>query len=111
MQSVRKTPALVAALCALLVLGLAPQALAQEAVPPPTPQDAQTAPAPGTQAPAGNADTSENDADESFPEKAGNFVSDNIEFFVGGLAVAILLLLLAVMVLRRRSETQKQKGG
>ena len=32
---------------------------------------------------------------QSFPNKAGNYVSDHVEYFVGALVVAILLLLLS----------------
>ena len=40
---------------------------------------------------------------DSFPNKAGNYVSDHIEYFVAGLVVAILLLLIVVSITRRRA--------
>ena len=43
---------------------------------------------------------------ESFPSKAGNYVSDHIEYFVAGLVAAILLLLLVISVTQRRSKAK-----
>ncbi len=52
---------------------------------------------------------------DSFPSKAGDFVSDNIQYFVAGLVAAILLLLLVVSVTQRRSKAstnkKKNEGG
>src|SRR5436190_12224765 len=47
---------------------------------------------------------------ESFPSKAGNFVSDNIQYFVVGLVAAILLLLLIVRITQRRAK-EKPKNA
>src|SRR3954454_5312899 len=47
---------------------------------------------------------------ESFPSKAGNFVSDNVEYFVGGLVAAILLLLLIVSIKQRRAKEKAKKA-
>ncbi len=46
---------------------------------------------------------------DSFPSKAGNFVSDNIQYFVAGLVAAILLLLLVISITQRRSKETKKK--
>ncbi|HEX8959542.1 MAG TPA: hypothetical protein VF770_06935, partial [Solirubrobacterales bacterium] len=46
---------------------------------------------------------------ESFPNKAGNYVSDHIAYFVGGLAVAILLLLLVISITHRRGKEKAKK--
>ena len=47
---------------------------------------------------------------DSFPSEAGDFVSDNIQYFVAGLVAAILLLLLVVSVTQRRSKEKAAKG-
>ncbi|HEU4944457.1 MAG TPA: hypothetical protein VFT10_04775, partial [Solirubrobacterales bacterium] len=48
---------------------------------------------------------------DSFPSEAGDFVSDNIQYFVAGLVAAILLLLLVVSVTQRRSKEKAKKEG
>ena len=46
---------------------------------------------------------------DSFPSEAGDFISDNIQYFVGGLVAAILLLLLIVSITQRRSKEKAKK--
>jgi flagellar biosynthesis/type III secretory pathway M-ring protein FliF/YscJ len=46
---------------------------------------------------------------ESLPSSAGNFVSDNIQYFVAGLVAAILLLLLVVSITQRRAKASTNK--
>ena len=48
---------------------------------------------------------------DSFPNKAGNYVSDHVEYFVAGLVAAILLLLLVVSITQRRSKEKEKKAG
>ncbi|HEY6550953.1 MAG TPA: hypothetical protein VIY71_07120, partial [Solirubrobacterales bacterium] len=48
---------------------------------------------------------------DSFPSSAGNFVSDNIQYFVAGLVAAILLLLLVVSITQRRGKEKAAKKG
>ena len=49
---------------------------------------------------------------ESFPNKAGNYVSNHTEYFVAALVVAILILLLVVSITQRRGkEKAKQQKG
>ncbi|HWP32654.1 MAG TPA: hypothetical protein VNL97_02795, partial [Solirubrobacterales bacterium] len=50
-------------------------------------------------------------AAESFPSEAGDFVSDNIQYFLAGLVAAILLLLLVVRVTQRRGKEKEKKAA
>lgn len=48
-------------------------------------------------------------AAESFPNKAGNYVSNHTEYFVAALVVAILILLLVVSITQRRNKAKAAK--